>query len=124
MTDPILLLIYNFLTQEGHFDTLQKVIHSAFEFLMTLIVNMANVFIAPIINLIVLIFPFDYTIVAPKLNELFNYIEPYCNYILDLCIVPKSIIAIVIGSIIFRITIQNNSFVVKILIHWYDKLKP
>ena len=101
--------VLDFLTG-GIFDNLKDLLVDIIQFLIRFITNTANIFIDPILtkinSLIPNIDPFVSTI-----NNAFNYIIDYCNYIIDFSLIPKPVLIFVVSSIIFRVVITNSTFI-------------
>lgn len=84
--------------------------------------NTVYFFINPIAQKILSTIPIiDFTYL---LIDVFNFITPYINYILDFLLVSDSSLRYLIYSIIFRCTIRLNSYLIKLILSWYHKLMP
>lgn len=114
--------VLDFLTG-GTFNSLKDLLIFVLNFIIRFISNVANIFIEPILNKIDSFIPNIDPFVSTITNAL-DFILDYCNYIIDFSLIPKPVLILIITSIIFRIVVNNSTFVTKLILKWYNILKP
>lgn len=66
----------------------------------------------------------DPTPLLQYIQDLFDLIQPYVGYILDLSFISPVVIVYFIGSWIFRILARKNTYVVKLITGWIQRIIP
>lgn len=118
MTNDIL----NFLTG-GVFTTFKELIENILQWVMRFILNLSNIFLFPFVSKINALLP-SMDGINEKIQYVFDYVEPYINFILDLTFISSPILIYLAASLVFRITIKNSSYLTKVILQWYEKLVP
>lgn len=93
------------------------------EIVVRFFTNAAQSFAAPLVNKINALLP-NIDEIAFTIADVFDYALPYCKYILDFSLISPVILSYLVYSLIFRILIKNNTYIVKFLLNWYKKLVP
>lgn len=91
--------------------------------ILDIVTNLVSLIIAPINALIISYFP--------NLNTILSAIDDYLeltsssfSYSLSLIMLSPTVWAIIIAFYVVRLTLPLSLYVIKLILNWYDKLKP
>ncbi len=88
-----------------------------------LVIALVNVLLTPIDLLISNAFP-SITDALNYINSFFNYIEQFMSWILSWFHVPPAFLTLVVGYLVFKLTVPLAVHTMKLALHWYHILKP
>ena len=88
-----------------------------------LVIILVNAILTPINLLINSAFPSISTALS-YVNDFFNYIGSLMSWILSWFHVPNPFLTLVVGYLIFRLSVPLAVHTIKLALHWYHILKP
>lgn len=91
--------------------------------IMSLIISLVNVLLAPIDALIASALP-DLSAGLTAVNSMLDYAATYFTYLVDMTLLGQTAINLIIAYYTFVLTLPLGVATVKLAIKWYDKLKP
>lgn len=88
-----------------------------------LVISLVNLILMPIDSLINSAFP-SIASGLSYVNDFFNYINQFMSWILSWFHVPSPFLSLVVGYLVFKLTVPLAVHTVKLALHWYHILKP
>lgn len=92
--------------------------------IMGLIIKLVSVLLAPINLLIQQFLPQEITNGLNSIAGLFTTISNGIGWVISASGIPATAIAIIVATMIFKLTVPILVYVTKLALNWYDKLKP
>lgn len=92
--------------------------------IMNLIIKLVNVLLTPINLLISQFLPQEITDGLNSIGGFFQTISNGIGWVVSASGIPSTAIAIIVATMIFKLTVPLLVHATKLAIKWYDKLKP
>lgn len=92
--------------------------------IMNLIISLVNILLAPINLLIEQFLPQEITNGLNSIGGFFQLVSDGIGWVISASGIPQSAIAIIVASMIFKLSVPIIVHATKLAIRWYDKLKP
>lgn len=91
---------------------------------MSLIIKLVNVLLSPINLLITNLLPQEVVNGLNSIGGFFQTISNGIGWVVSASGIPTSAIAIIVATMVFKLTVPLLVHATKLAIKWYDKLKP
>lgn len=91
--------------------------------IFSLVVGLVNLLLSPIDSLINSAFPSISTGIS-YINSFLDFINNLMSYILSWFHLPDAFITLIVGYVVFKLTLPLAIHTIKLAIKWYDKIKP
>lgn len=98
-------------------------ISALFNALFELIINLVNILLTPIDMLIQAAFP-DLSQVLSSINAMFNLVLSGLGWVIGLTMLPPLAFQILLLYYTFKLTVPLAISSIKLVIRWYNALKP
>lgn len=92
--------------------------------IMSLIIKLVSILMAPINLLINNLLPQEVINGLNSIGGLFQTISDGIGWVVSASGIPPTAIAIIVATMIFKLTVPLLVYAVKLALAWYDKLKP
>lgn len=92
--------------------------------IMSLIIKLVGVLLAPINLIISQFLPSEITQGLNSIAGLFQTISNGIGWVVSASGIPSTAIAIIVATMVFKLTVPLLVYATKLAISWYDKLKP
>lgn len=92
--------------------------------IMNLIIKLVTVLMAPINLLIQQLLPQEITNGLNSIGGFFQLISNGLGWVVSASGIPASAIAIIVATMVFKLTVPMLVHATKLALAWYDKLKP
>lgn len=116
------MTVLDFLTG-GVYSTLRELLIGITQWLITFITDTSANFYNPLITLVINLLP-TFNDLYSHLQTLFNIVSPYIGYILDFLFISQPVFTYIILSLIFKVTIRLQVYIMKLLLKWYKAIFP
>lgn len=92
--------------------------------IMSLIIKLVGVLMAPINVIINQFLPSEITNALNSIGGFFQTVSDGIGWVISASGIPATAIAIIVATMVFKLTVPLLVYVVKLALAWYDKLKP
>lgn len=92
--------------------------------IMTLIISLVNVLLAPINLIIQQFLPAEVTAGLNSIGGFFQTVSNGLGWVVSASGIPQTAIAIIVATMIFKLSVPIVVYSTKLAIKWYDKIKP
>lgn len=92
--------------------------------LMGLVIKLVNVLLTPINLIISQLLPQEITDGLNSIGGFFQTISNGIGWVVSASGIPQAAIAIIVATMVFKLTVPLLVHATKLAIKWYDKLKP
>lgn len=92
--------------------------------LIGLVVKLVSVLLAPINALIQSVLPQEIVDGLNSIAGLFQVISNALGWVVSASGIPATAIAIIVATMVFKLTVPMLVYLTKLALAWYDKLKP
>lgn len=115
------VLLFSLFYQGGIYQLVQDIVSWLIGFFVSIgyaFVNGILAIASPLNNVIP-----DPTNLLSDITSFFNLASTYIGYIIDMSFISSAVLAYFVSSLIFRIVARRNTFLIKSIVNWYNKLK-
>lgn len=92
--------------------------------IMTLIISLVNVLLTPINLVIEQFLPSEITNGLNSISGFFQVVSDGLGWVVSASGIPSTAIAIIVATMIFKLSVPLIVHATKLAVKWYDKLKP
>lgn len=92
--------------------------------IMTLIISLVNVLLTPINLVIEQFLPAEITNGLNSIGGFFQVVSDGLGWVVSASGIPSTAIAIIVATMIFKLSVPLIIHATKLAVKWYDKLKP
>lgn len=92
--------------------------------IMSLIIGLVSILLAPINAIINQFLPQEILNGINSISGLFQTISNGIGWVISASGIPTTAIAIIVATMVFKLTVPVLIYATKLAIKWYDKLKP
>lgn len=110
----------------GLFNSLMQLLQSIGSWILGFFTSLGAFFvnlIIDILNGINGVLP-DPTPLLQTIQNMFNLVQPYVGYVVDLSFISAPVMIYFVGSWIFRILARRNTYFIKLITGWIQRLIP
>lgn len=91
--------------------------------IISLISSLVNVILSPIDSIITANLP-GLSSALNSFSTFLGYISNGIGWVIDSFAIPSAVISLIVAYYIFKLTVPLLIYTIKLIIKWYDKLKP
>lgn len=92
--------------------------------IMSLIIKLVSLLLAPINYIVETFLPSEVTNALNSIGGFFQTVSDGLGWVVSASGIPATAIAIIVATMVFKLTVPMLVYATKLAIKWYDKLKP
>lgn len=98
-------------------------INGFFKFLMSFVIGLFNIIMAPIDFLLSSLLPFVYEDFLSPINDFINTFISFVPFVADLTFLPSFVLHLIVSFLIFKYSAKFAVFSIKLIVKWWNYLK-